>query len=186
VKCRAAPGTGANGQLRALLGGSTAGPAGDPADPQDLPADELDILGLKPLPREVDILLLDHDCRARVAGLRQLRAPVDEIARLPLRPRDGLVVIHSLGNHLDVLSQIPWISRTRWWYLGDLDRSGFTLLSRVRRIVPSATSFLMDPGSVREYRHLAVTERIARLDAPDPTLTPGEIEALELLTIPGG
>lgn len=187
----------------ALLGGSTAEPASDPVDPQDLPANELDTLGLQPLPREVDILLLDHGCRARVAGLQQLRAPVDEIARLPLQPRnvliienkeaalplddrDGLVVIHSLGNHLDVLGQIPWVSHARWWYWGDLDRSGFTLLSRVRRIAPSATSLLMDPGSVREHRHLAVTEHIARLDAPDPTLTPGELEALELLTIPGG
>jgi len=187
----------------ALLGGSTAEQDSDSVDPQDLPAHELDILGLKPLPREVDILLLDRSGRARVAGLRQLRAPVDEIARLPLRPRnvliienkeaalplddrDGLVVIHSLGNHLHVLGQIPWVSYAHWWYWGDLDRSGFTLLSRARRIAPSAASLLMDPESVREYRHLAVTEHIARLDTPDPTLTADELEALELLTIPGG
>jgi hypothetical protein len=187
----------------ALLGGSTPQSADGPVDPQDLPADELDILGLKPLPREVDILLLDQDCRAQAGGLRQVRAPVDEIARLPLRPRnvlvvenkeaalplddrDGLVVIHSLGNHLDVLGQIPWISHARLWYWGDLDRSGFTLLSRARRVAPGATSLLMNPDSVREHQQLAVTEHIARLDAPDPTLTPGELEALALLTVRDG
>lgn len=190
----------------ALLGGSapqSADGPGDPLDPQDLPADELDILGLKPLPREVDILLLDQGCRAQAGGLRQLRAPVDEVARLPLRPRnvlvvenkeaalplddrDGLVVIHSLGNHLDVLGQIPWISCARLWYWGDLDRSGFTLLSRARRVAPGAASLLMDPASVREHRQLAVTEHIARLDAPEPTLTPSELEALALLAVRDG
>ncbi len=190
----------------ALLGGTTGSPTEDvedSADPVDLPADELDILGLKPLPREIDILLLDEGHRAQIGGLRQLRGPADEIARLPLQPRDvlivenkeaalplrdrqGIVVIHSLGNHLDVLAQISWIGGARCWYWGDLDRHGFTLLSRARHLLPRTTSLLMDPQAVREHRRMAVIERITRLDDPHPTLTPDEIEALGLLPVADG
>lgn len=190
----------------ALLGGTTIGPAEDvedSADPLELPTDELDILGLKPLPREIDILLLDENHRARLGGLRQLRGPADEIAQLPLQPRDvliienkeaalplrdhqGLVVIHSLGNHLDVLAQISWIASARCWYWGDLDRHGFTLLSRVRHLIPRTTSLLMDPHAVREHQRMAVIEQLTRLDDPYPTLTPDEVEALGLLPIADG
>jgi hypothetical protein len=96
------------------------------ADPVDIPADDLDALGLRPLPREISVVLADPALRALVGGLRQISAPVDELADLQIRPdavlivenkepalawsdTTGLVVIHSLGNHLDVLSRLPWI-----------------------------------------------------------------------------
>ena len=95
------------------------------------------------------MILADPVLRAAVGGLRQISAPVDELAGLQIRPdailivenkepalawsdTAGLVVIHSLGNHLDVLSRLPWIRHDYCWYWGDLDRHGFTLLSRAR------------------------------------------------------
>lgn len=173
------------------------------ADPVDIPADDLDALGLRPLPREISVVLADPALRALVGGLRQISAPVDELADLQIRPdavlivenkepalawsdTTGLVVIHSLGNHLDVLSRLPWIRHDRCWYWGDLDRHGFTLLSRARAMVPQLTSLLMAPDDTETYRPLGVEEKLDRYDQPDPTLTLAEASALAALKLTEG
>lgn len=61
-------------------------------EPVDIPADDLDALGLRPLPREVSIVLADPGLRAAVSGLRQITAPVDELARLHIQPGAVLIV----------------------------------------------------------------------------------------------
>jgi hypothetical protein len=173
------------------------------ADPVDIPADDLDALGLRPLPREISVVLADPALRALAGGLRQISAPVDELADLQIRPdavlivenkepalawsdTTGLAVIHSLGNHLDVLSRLPWIRHDRCWYWGDLDRHGFTLLSRARAMVPQLASLLMAPDDTETYRPLAVEENLDRYDQPDPTLTPAEASALAALQLTEG
>ena len=173
------------------------------ADPADIPADDLDALGLRPLPHEISMVLADPVLRAAVGGLRQISAPVDELAGLQIHPNAviivenkepalawsdtaGLVVIHSLGNHLDVLSRFPWIRPDHCWYWGDLDRHGFTLLSRARTMVPQLASLLMAPGDIETYRPLGVEEDLDRYDQPDSTLTPTEASALTALQITEG
>jgi len=153
------------------------------ADPVDIPADDLDALGLRPLPREISVILADPVLRAAVGGLRQISAPVDELAGLQIRPdailivenkepalawsdTAGLVVIHSLGNHLDVLSRLPWIRHDHCWYWGDLDRHGFTLLSRARSMISRLRSLLMASGAIEAYRPLGVEEDLDRYDQP--------------------
>ena len=195
------------GMVLACLGtpttpGESTGSTGD-ADPVDIPADDLDALGLRPLPREIGIVLADPALRAIVGGLRQISAPVDELADLQIHPdavlivenkepalawcdTTGLVVIHSLGNHLDVLSRLPWIRHDRCWYWGDLDRHGFTLLSRARTMVPRLASLLMAPDDTETYRPLAVEENLDRYDQPDPTLTLAEASALAALQLTEG
>ena len=78
----------------------------------------------------------------------------------------GLVVIHSLGNHLDVLSLLPWICPDSCWYWGDLDRHGFTLLSRARTMIPQLESLLMTLGDIETYRPLGVEENSAGTTSP--------------------
>lgn len=173
----------------------------DPADvPADVRADDLDILGLRPVPREISVVLLDPALRAIVGGLRQISAPVDELGRLRLLPdvvlvvenkepalswsdTPGLAIIHSLGNYLDVLTSLPWIPHDRCWYWSDLDRHGFTLLSRARSFVPALMSLLMAPEDVETYRPLGVIEGLDRYDPPDPTLSPEEVHALAALQL---
>jgi hypothetical protein len=195
------------GMVLACLGTPTdssesIGSTGD-ADPVDIPTDDLDALGLRPLPREIGIVLADPGLRAAVGGLRQITAPVDELARLQIHPdtvlivenkepalawgdTTGLAVIHSLGNHLDVLHCLPWIPHKRCWYWGDLDRHGFTLLSRARTMVPQLASLLMEPGDIETYRPLGVEEDLDRYDQPDSTLTLAEANALAALQLTGG
>jgi len=172
-------------------------------DPVDIPTGDLDALGLRPLPREISVVLADPVLRAAVGGLRQISAPVDELAGLEICPdavlivenkepaltwsdTTGLVVIHSLGNHLDVLSCLPWIPHDRCWYWGDLDRHGFTLLSRAHTMVPRLTSLLMAPGDIETYRPLGVEEDLDRYDQPDPTLSLAEASAIAALQLTGG
>ena len=98
----------------------------------------------------------------------------------------GLAIIHSLGNHLDILDRVPWIRHARCWYWGDLDRHGFTILSRARTVIPHLESLLMTPGDIETYRPLGVKEDLGRYDQPDPTLTPAETGALNALQLADG
>ncbi len=195
------------GMVIACLGtpydpGESAEPTEDP-DPADIPKHDLDALGLRPLPREISIVIADPVLRTVTGGLRQITVPVNELAGLQIHPNTvlivenkepavtwgdtaGLVVIHSLGNHLDVLGRLPWIRHDRCWYWGDLDRHGFTLLSRARTMIPQLESLLMMPGDIETYRPLGVKEKLDRYDQPDSTLTPAEADALAALQLTGG
>jgi hypothetical protein len=133
-----------------------------------------------------------------VGGLRHLSAPLPEIDALPLRPeivlivenkesaylvpdRPRTVVVHSLGNHLNVLGEIGWLDGARHLYWGDLDRAGLTLLSRARARLPRLVSVLMDPVTLEEHKALAVKDE-TRADTPDPNLTDIETTALAALS----
>jgi hypothetical protein len=89
-------------------------------------------------------------------------------------------------THLDVLARLPWIRHDRCWYWGDLDRHGFTLLSRARAIVPKLESLLMAPGDIETYRPLGVEEDLDRYDQPASTLTVAETSALAALQLADG
>lgn len=183
---------------------TTAGPpAGDDVgsdeiDPVDIPIADLDRLGLRPLPREVDVLLCDPTLRKLVGGVRQLRSPINELAVIPFNPSHllivenkesalalhdvpGLIVVHSLGNHLDVLQHLPWVTTAKLWYWGDLDRHGLTLLSRARAQLPDLTSLFMTDRHLQRYQWLSIEESEGRWDAPEPNLIEGERAALEML-----
>jgi hypothetical protein len=67
--------------------------------------------------------------------------------------------------------------------LGDLDRHGFTLLSRARTMVPGLASLLMTRDDMETYRPLGIKEGLDRYDQPDPTLTQAEASALGALEL---
>ncbi len=174
--------------------------AGEPDE--ELEQDDLDLLGLKALPVHVDVILADPADRARVGGLRHLSAPLPEVDALPVHPevvlivenkesadlfpdRPRTVVVHSPGNHLNVLDEIGWLEGAHHLYWGDLDRAGFTLLSRARTRLPRLVSVLMDPVTLEAHRTLAVQDE-TRADTPDPNLTDIENAALAALSAEPG
>ena len=176
-------------------------PRADEPD-EELEQDDLDPLGLKALPVHIDVILADPADRALVGGLRHLSAPLPEVDALPVHPemivvvenkesayivpdRPRTVVIHSLGNHLNILGEIGWLDGARHLYWGDLDRAGFTLLSRARAQLPRLVSILMDAGTLEEHRTLAVRDE-TRADSPDPNLTDVETAALAALSAEDG
>ncbi|WP_344904540.1 Wadjet anti-phage system protein JetD domain-containing protein [Actinomadura meridiana] len=169
---------------------------------EELEQDDLDPLGLKALPVHVDVILADPADRALVGGLRHLSAPLPEVGALPVHPetilivenkesaylvrdRPRTVIVHSLGNHLNVLDEISWLDDARHLYWGDLDRAGFTLLSRARARLPHLVSVLMDPVTLEQHRTLAV-EDATRTDPPDHNLTDIEAAALAALSAEQG
>ncbi len=170
----------------------------DTGSDEDLEEGELDALGLRALPVYVDLILADPADRARVGGLRHVNAPLPEIDALPVRPDTVLivenkesallapdhprtVVIHSLGNNLNVLDEIRWLDSARYLYWGDLDRAGFTMLSRARTRLPRLTSVMMDLDTFNEHVTLAVRD-VTRADPPDPNLTEAEAVAVAALS----
>jgi hypothetical protein len=159
---------------------------------------DLDPLGLKAMSTHVNVILADPADRALVGGLRHLSAPLPEIDALPLHPEMVLivenkesaylvpdsprtVVIHSLGNHLNVLDEIGWLDGARHLYWGDLDRAGLTLLSRARAVLPRLVSVLMDLATLEEHIALAVEDE-TRADPPNANLTDDEVAALSALS----
>jgi hypothetical protein len=169
---------------------------------EELEQDDLDPLGLKALPVQVDLILVDPADRALLGGFRHLRAPLPEIDALPVKPKTVLivenkesaylvpdrprtVVVHSLGNHVNVLDEIGWLDDARHLYWGDLDRAGFTLLSRARARLPRLVSVLMDSVTLEEHRALAVRDG-TRADPPDPNLTDMEAATLAALATKDG
>ncbi len=109
-------------------------------------------------------------------------SPLPEVW-VPDRPRT--VIVHSLGNHLNVLDEIGWLDGARQLYWGDLDRAGFTLLSRARARLPRLVSLLMDPTTLEEHRTLAVEDK-TRADTPYSNLTDNETAALAELSLEHG
>lgn len=169
---------------------------------EELEQDDLDPLGLKALPAHVDVILVDPSDRALVCGLRHLNAPLPEIDALPIRPetvlivenkesaylvpdRPRTVIVHSLGNHLNALNEIRWLRGARQLYWGDLDRAGFTLLSRARARLPRLASVLMDPITLEEHKALVVEDE-TRSDTPEPNLTDLETATLVALSTEHG
>jgi hypothetical protein len=164
----------------------------------ELEQDDLDPLGLKALPVHVDLILADPADRTLVGGLRHLNAPLPEVDALPVDPetilivenkesaylvpdRPRTVVVHSLGNHLNVPDEIGWLDSAYHLYWGDLDRAGFTMLSRACVRLPRLVSVLMDRVTLEEHRTLAVRDA-TRADTPEPNLTDIEIAALAALS----
>lgn len=174
--------------------------AGEPDG--ELEQDDLDPLGLKALPVHLDLILADPVDRKLVGGVRHLNAPLPEVDTLPIRPemilivenkesaylvpdRPRTVVVHSLGNHLNVLDEISWLDGAQQLYWGDLDRAGFTMLSRARARLPRLVSVLMDPATLEEHITLAVRDE-TRADTPEPNLTDIETTALAALSAEHG
>jgi hypothetical protein len=127
-------------------------------------------------------------------GLTDLAAPVEQIARLPLRPAlvlvsenlesmlalpewDGTVAVHGSGYAVSVLQQIDWLRDVPILYWGDLDSHGFAILHRLRTHLPQVTSVLMDEQTLVDHRDLWVREEKPHRGDFD-TLTGQETRAL--------
>jgi hypothetical protein len=129
------------------------------------------ISGLKRLPHLIRLRILDPSLREQIGGLGDMSASPEEIARLrfPLKTTyiienlqtglalgdlPGSVAFMGLGNGVDVLSRIPWLTGMKCIYWGDIDTHGFSILSRLRSHLPQAASLLMDKSTLLEHKQL--------------------------------
>lgn len=173
--------TGLLAQMLALLGND----AGSGA------ADFFQAAGLSRLPHRVRIRILCPQLRRTVGGLRDVQAPVDELARLDLRPGRLLVVenqetgaalpdmpsvvaILRLGNSVGTLGALGWAHGIPAVYWGDIDTHGLAILSRARAVLPAIRSVLMDVATLLRFKALTVVETQQHAEAELAQLTAEE------------
>lgn len=160
--------------------------------------DFYDLCGLSRLPRRLRVRLLCPSLRRAVGGLRDIEAPVEEIAALPIQPASTLIVENletgialpdlvgcaafmKLGNGVGVLERVPWIRPARALYWGDLDTHGFAILSQARAGLPALISVLMDEATLLQHRSLWGREVTPYAGAEVPRLTADERSVYERL-----
>ena len=132
--------------------------------------------GLKAPPQLIRLRILDDSLRQRVGGLSDISAPWEQLAVLDLTVSNvfivenlqtglafddlpGSAVIMQLGYGVDVLGRLPWVTRARCIYWGDLDTHGFAILNRARGYLPELKSVLMDEETLRNHQDLWVEEK---------------------------
>lgn len=130
-------------------------------------------LDFTPNPRMITVRFLDRSFAP--AGLRHLALPVEDLARLEVRPRavlmcENLETLLALPDFADTIAvhgagygvsswagEISWLRSAHLVYWGDLDSHGFAILSELRSVTP-ADSVLMDSMTLDAFRDLWVPE----------------------------
>lgn len=130
-------------------------------------------LGVRTLPRLCRIAVCDREL---LPGMPRIFASaLDELAALPLRPAQtlilenqeglhalpamaGTVALHGSGYAVHELAALRWVAESEVLYWGDLDTHGFAILGRLRAHLPTVRSVLMDTETLAAWRDLAVTE----------------------------
>lgn len=154
--------------------------------------------GLKCPPRLIRLRILDPDLRASVGNLSDLSVMPEELARwnisvkrvyiienlqtgLAFEDIPGSIAFMALGNGVEVLRAIPWISESNCVYWGDIDTHGFFILNQLRIHFPQAMSLLMDEQTVLEHRNLWTSEPKQHSTPVLSHLTDSEKSVLEAL-----
>lgn len=145
-------------------------------------------MGLRRPPHRVRMRVLCPTLRATVGGLRDIEAPLDELATLALRP-NGLVVVENretgialpdmpgvvsfmgLGKAVSALGMLPWAKGVPSVYWGDIDTHGLAILSLARTTLPGLKSTLMDIETLIQFMDLAGQEPAQSSDAGVDELT---------------
>ena len=133
------------------------------------------LCGLRRLPVQMRLRILDPALRALTRGLGDFIAPVDQIAALDLPASrvlvvenlqsglalpdmPGTVAVIGLGYSVDLLGHIPWLRELESIYWGDLDTHGFAILNRARMYLPRLMSLMMDEKTMTRFSSLWSTE----------------------------
>ncbi len=108
-------------------------------------------------------------------ALRDVTAPVQDLAALPARPSSAVVVenettfltapvpadgvvVFGEGFRVSRAGQLPWLADAPVHYWGDLDTHGFAILDQLRAWLPQTRSFLMDRDTLLGHRDRWVAE----------------------------
>lgn len=154
-------------------------------------------LGLREPPTLIRVRLLDP--AYTFGGLRDITAPVADLAQLPFTPERvfvfenlntllampdtrGAVVLDGGGHRVNLVAQLPWAVSVTYW--GDLDSHGFAILHRLRSHGVHATSALMDRETLNSHLDLCGVDPSPNTGVFD-RLTGEEQATLSLLSSKG-
>jgi hypothetical protein len=134
-------------------------------------------LGLRHLPSQWRMRILDSTISEKVGGLLDFSAPLDELRRLPIEPANivivenlqtllafehlpSTVVLLGMGFRVGELGSINWLVSARsHYYWGDLDTAGLAILDIARGVIPNVSAILMDQHTLLSHQHLWVEEK---------------------------
>lgn len=166
------------------------------ADCDEVSLDFYDICGLRRPPTKLHLLVLCPALRAALGGLRDVVAPIEELAQLNLKParalisenKDtglslpdsaGTVAFIKLGNAVSLLGQLPWVKQLPVFYWGDVDTYGFSILARARKTLGNVNSMMMNLETLEKHRDRLVEERQQATNVDHALLTAQELEAYQ-------
>jgi hypothetical protein len=155
------------------------------------PGDFYSICGLRRPGARIRLRILCPRLRQLVGGLRDIEAPILELAQLSISPQrilvvenletglalpdmDGVIAFMRLGNAVSVLAELPWLQRCGVIYWGDIDTHGYAILNRARTLFPDLVSILMDRETLLAYRDLCGQEDVQCPESALPLLTEEE------------
>lgn len=156
-------------------------------------ADFYEATGLRRLPHRVRMRVLCPELRRAIRGLRDVEAPVADLAALSWTPRAvlivenhesgvalpdlaGVVAFVGMGHSVAALAAIPWLVGLPSVYWGDIDTHGIAILERARKVLPGLRSVLMDEDTLLAFKELAVQEPAQHVEAELAELTASERE----------
>lgn len=155
-----------------------------------------DICGLRRPPTKLHLLLLCPALRAALGGLRDVVAPIEELAQLNIKPArvlisenkdtglslpdfPGMVAFIKLGNAVSLLGQLPWVKQMPVLYWGDIDTYGFSILAQARKNLGNVRSMMMDLQTLEEHRDRLVDEGQQSTTVDRALLTTQELVAYQ-------
>ena len=154
------------------------------------------VCGLRrPAPR-IRIRILCPELRSKVGGLKDIEAPVADLAELSIKPQRAIIVENletglalpdseatvafmRLGNAVSLLAELPWLRNCKAVYWGDIDTHGYAILNRARRLFPVLPSVMMDRATFLAYEDLWVEESAPSAESELQLLTETEREVFE-------
>lgn len=164
------------------------------AELDDVSLDFYNICGLRRPPTKLHLLVLCPALRAALGGLRDVVAPIEELAQLNFKPTralisenkdtglslpdiPGTVAFIKLGNAVSLLGQLPWAHDRPVLYWGDVDTYGFSILAQARKILGNVRSMMMDLETLERHRDRVVDEHQQATNVDHALLTTQELEA---------
>jgi hypothetical protein len=158
--------------------------------------DFYDICGLRRPPTKLHLIVLCPALRAELGGLRDVVAPIEELAQLNFKPAralisenkdtglslpdiPGTVAFIKLGNAVSLLGQLPWVQGLPVLYWGDIDTYGFSILAQARKAFGNVRSIMMDLETLERHRDRVVDERQQATNVDHALLTTQELETYQ-------
>lgn len=116
--------------------------------------------GLDLLPGVADLAMPKESFAALdPVGVRRVFITENEVNFLSFPPVCEAMVVFGGGNEVpELLAGVPWLDRLTVCYWGDIDTHGFWILDRLRGVVPSVRSLLMDREVLDAHRGSCVLE----------------------------
>lgn len=135
------------------------------------------VCGLRRAPKRIRLRILCPVLARVLGGLRDIEAPIEEVAQMALKPQSVLIVenletglalpdiastmvVLKLGHAVTLLRDLQWIHSARCLYWGDIDTHGFAILDRARDCLQQVQSVLMDENTLLTHRALWTEEKI--------------------------